>query len=198
LGHIAIAREVKEKFGLARVAIIPAFQNPLRQHEEIIAGTEDRLVMAHLASLEEPWLFVDRIEIDHGRHHPGPSYTIDTLRRYGMRYQDVPLTLLAGADNVAFHAWKGVEEFEEWLTRIAVVARPEYEVKVNQDMAVLHKRYPKVAELVEFLSLVNIPLSSTEIRESLRRGEMPEDCLHPAVALYIRKYGLYGWKGTLE
>ncbi len=195
VGHTAIAREVKEKFGLDRVGLIPAFRNPLREHEQIIAGPGDRLVMAHLATLEEQWLYVDRIEIEAGRRRPGPSYTIDTLRRYGMRYPDVPLTMIVGADNVAFHIWEGAEELPDWLHMIAVVARPEFEVELARDMEEVGKRVPKVADLVEFLPLVNIPLSSTEVRATLRRGEMPEESVHPAVALYIRKYGLYGWKG---
>ncbi|HDS29482.1 MAG TPA: nicotinate (nicotinamide) nucleotide adenylyltransferase [Firmicutes bacterium] len=194
LGHIAISREVKEHFKLERVAIIPAFRNPLRTHEEIVAGTNERLIMAHLATLEDPWLFVDPIEIETGRHRPGPSYTIDTLRRYANHYPGMPLTLIVGADNVAFHQWKDAEQFPEYLYRIAVVARPEFEVALAQNMMEVGKHHPQVADLVEFLPLVNIPLSSTQVRLALHNQEMPEDSIHPAVEVFIRKYGLYGWK----
>ncbi len=195
LGHIAIAREVKERFRLDRVVIIPAFRNPLRTQEQMIATTGMRLVMAHLATLEDDWLHVDPIEIDAGRSRPGPSYTIDTLRRYGSKYPDVPLTLIVGADNVAFHLWKDTANFCDWLKRIAAVARPDFEVDLTQNMIEVSNSFPRVADLVEFLPLVNIPLSSTLVRRSLKDGVVPPDCIHPAVELFIKKYGLYGWEG---
>jgi nicotinate-nucleotide adenylyltransferase len=194
LGHIAISREVKEHFQLDRVAIIPAFANPLRTHEQMIAGTSERLIMAHLATLEESWITVDSIEIETGRHRPGPSYTIETIRRYSNHFPATPLTLIVGADNVAFHEWKEAEHFAEYLYRIAVVARPEFEVALSQNMMEVGKHHPQVADLVEFLPLVNIPLSSTQVRQALREGRMPENSIHPAVEVFIRKYGLYGWK----
>jgi len=194
IGHTEVAKFVCNKYDLARVVIIPAFLNPVKVHEEILAGSRDRLVMAYLATLEEEKLFVDPIEIERGRHNPGPSYMIDTLHIYRLRYPEVPLTLIVGADNVAFHLWKDIDQYPELLRRIAVVGRPTYELETSKDFAVVKERHPKVAELVEFHPEVNIPISSTAVRESLRGGKVPVNVLHPAVSKYILKYGLYGCK----
>lgn len=190
--HTEIARLVNERYGLAGVVIIPAFRNPLREHEQILAGTEDRLVMAYLATLDNPLLLVDPSEIERGRRQPGPSYTIDTLMTYHMRYPGAPITLITGADNIAFHRWKDADMFPDYLARVVAVARPDYEDRFEKDLKEAKERYPKLAALVEFLSDVSIPASSTAVRESLRNGKVPENVLHPAVVKHILKYGLYG------
>lgn len=198
LGHLEVARAVHKKYGLSAVAIIPAFQNPLRQHEQILAPTEDRLIMAYLASAEEDWLLVDPIEINRGRHRPGPSYAIDTLDFYKSKYPDAPLTLIVGADNVALHKWKDVEQFPDLLTRIVAVSRPGCENIFKADMEEVEKHLPQVARLVEYLPDINLPYSSTSVRESLRKGKVPSNWLHPLVTRHILKYGLYGCREVCE
>jgi nicotinate-nucleotide adenylyltransferase len=194
LGHVEIAKATRDKYDLSIVVIIPAFQNPLRIHEQVIAGTRDRLVMCYLATHDEDWLYADSIEIERGRHQPGPSYTIDTLQGYHMRYPDVPLTMILGADNVALHKWKDVDQFPQFLKRIAAVARPDYEDQFRKDLAESRKVHPEVADLVEFIPSVNSPFSSTAVRETLRAGKVPKENLHPHVVQFITKYGLYGCK----
>ena len=198
LAHVEVARAVKDKYGLSGVAIIPAFQNPLRENETVIASPQDRLVMAYLATLDEDWLFVDPIEVNRGRHQPGPSFTIDTLNGYRNRFPNLAMTLITGADNVALHKWKEVETFPQLLVRIVAVARPDYEAKFKEDLEASRKQYPLVADMVEFLADINLPTSSTAVRESLRSGKIPGNLLHPDVANHIRKYGLYGCREVCE
>ena len=82
LGHTRLANAVIDHYGLSRVYFVPVYKNPLRMHEQPVAEPEDRFVMAHLATLEEPGMIVTGVEIERGREIPGPSFTIDTLERY--------------------------------------------------------------------------------------------------------------------
>lgn len=195
LGHTQVARAVKDHYNLSIVFIVPVYINPLRLEQKISAGIDDRLVMAHLATLDEQWLWVDSIEIDRGREHAEVSYTIETLQYFKAEYPDTPLALITGSDNVTFHKWARIDEFPKYLDRIAVVSRPEYEKKMETDVALVSRKCPDVADLIEFLSLVNNPASSTNIRESFMDGFIPSNSLFPDVERYIRKYGLYGTKG---
>ncbi len=194
LGHIDVARAVIEQYMLSRIYIIPAYKNPLRLHQRIVAEADDRFVMAHLATLEYPDLIVSGVEIERGREYPEPSYTIDTLERYRARYPDTPLILIVGADNVAFHKWYRIDEYPGILSRIIIVSRPEYEAGMKANISELETKTPAVAELVEYLPDVENPVSSTTIRELLDTGTIPPGSLHPQVEHYIRKYGLYGLK----
>jgi nicotinate-nucleotide adenylyltransferase len=198
LAHVEVCRIVKEKYNLSAIAAIPAFQNPLREHEQILAPTEDRLVMAYMATMEYDWLFVDPIEIERGRRHPDPSYTIETLYTYRTRFPHVAITLIVGADNVDLDRWKSVDEFASLLARIVAVARPDYEEKFRSDLEVARANHPVVADMVEFLPDVALTHSSTEVRENLRKGHVPEEMLNPNVAHHIAKYGLYGCREACE
>lgn len=195
LGHTQIARAVKNHFDLSWVFIIPVYINPLRTSHEIVAGLNDRLVMAHLATLDESWLWVDSIEIDRGREHAEVSYTIDTLQYFKARYPDLPIVLITGADNVTFHKWARVGEYPGFIDKIAVVSRPEFAESIESDLSQVRDKFPEVADLIEVLSLMDNPISSTNIRESFMDGFIPSNSLYPEVERYIRKYGLYSTKG---
>jgi len=195
VGHVAVARAAMDHLGLSRVHLVPANRNPLRLGEKTVADAHHRLVMAHLATLDEPWLFVDPVELQRSDDGSEPSYTIDTLRLYHDRFPGIPLILVVGADNAAFHKWRKAEDFPKHLAGIAVLSRPDFQETMEQSLAEVKKKLPAVHALVRFLPVLDIPVSSTSVRESLRRGVMPADSLHPAVELHIRKYRLYGLDG---
>ena len=75
LGHLVAAEEARWQFGLDRVVFVPAgrpWQKPVG-----VTPAEDRYRMTVLATASNPAFAVSRLEID----HPGPTYTVDTLRR---------------------------------------------------------------------------------------------------------------------
>jgi nicotinate-nucleotide adenylyltransferase len=195
LGHTEIARAAHERFNLTKVFLVPAFRNPLRLSHRIIAPADDRLEMARLATRDEPWIEVDTVELDRGRISPKPSFTIDTLIHFSNRFPDIPMTLIVGADNVAFHKWHRAAEFTRYLSRIVIVSRPEYEDEMRMTMAGVEYELPDLAAIVEFITDIDIPISSTAIRESLSRGIIPPGTLHPDVEQYIRHNSLYGISG---
>lgn len=194
LGHVEIARAVKDHLGLRSVFIVPTYLNPLRIEQGISAGLDDRLVMAHLATLDEPWLWVDSIEIDRGREHVEVSYTIETLRYFREKHPDFKLVLIVGSDNVSFYKWSRIKEFPKYIERIAVVSRPEYGDAMEKELEIVRELHPEVADLVDFLALAENPAASTYIREAFQDGFIPSNSLFPDVERYIRKYGLYGTK----
>jgi nicotinic acid mononucleotide adenylyltransferase len=115
-----------------------------------------------------------------------------------MRFPNIPLTLIAGADNVGFHKWKDIDQFPELLSRIVAVARPDYEEKFKEDLDQVKALHPVVADMVEFLGDLKSTFSSTAVRESLRGGKVPEELLHPDVSKHIMKYGLYGCREACD
>ena len=195
LGHTEICRVVKEKYGLDRVDLVPAWLNPFREKSDLQASSSQRLVMVHLASIDTPWLYVNDAEIKRARFIEGPSYTIDTLRDYRAKHPGAELTLIVGADNCEFHLWREFQEFPDHLARIVIVSRPNYESVIDENLENLKNAASNVADIVEKVLSVNIPKSSTNVRISTRAGSIPIDHLHPEVSKFIQKYRLYGWKG---
>jgi len=126
-----------------------------------------RLALADFASCE----------IDTRELAPGASgYTIDTLRELRLEYgRDTPLWLLMGADQYAkLDSWHRPDDVKR-LARIAVFARPG----IALDKGIF------------LVAMDLMPISATDIRARVARGEDISQLVPPAVADYIARQGLY-------
>ena len=150
--------------------------NPLKQTSGDIAAYEYRLRMAELACKGHKGLRVSDFE----SHHPIPSYTITTLDAIATTYPQHTFCLVVGADNWdSFHRWYKADEIIANYT-ILVYNRPGYPLDE--------------ANLPPSVKVVNTPLydiSSTQIREAIKKGERPTDWLSPKVLRYISESRIY-------
>jgi len=171
--HLAIAREAADRFQLTRVLFVVAARPP---HKDGVthAPYEDRVRMAKLACAIDPRFEVSRLEQDTVR-----SYSIDTIERVrASLHSDDELYFLIGADAFAeirsWHRWQEVARSVHFL----VVSRPGHEYEV-----------PAEAQC-ERIDRVDLAVSSSDIRNCLAAGGMPEG-LPPQVLEYVRSRGLY-------
>jgi len=74
LGHLMIAEEARQHYGLEKVIFIPSYITPNKDMTG--AAAKQRLEMTRLATCDNPYFMVSDIEIQ----RKGCSYTIDTLR----------------------------------------------------------------------------------------------------------------------
>ncbi len=175
--HLVVAREASETFSLDHVLFIPAAHPPLK---ETSASYEDRYRMVELACAGDSRFVASRLE-----EGPQKSYSIETIHRVKAQ-ADVfeEIYFVIGVDAFAeiqtWHRWKEVVQAVEFI----VVARPGH-----------FYTFPPGAR-VHRLETVALPVSSSEIRQALARGEMPAE-LPPAVGDYIRAHRLYGVKSLL-
>jgi nicotinate-nucleotide adenylyltransferase len=171
-GHLAIARAARDAFRLDWVLFVPANRPPHKGNEEL-APYGARLRMVELASASEPqFAFSD---LDSGEQ---PSYTINTIERQKERTPGADLYFLIGADAfreiATWYRWREVIRMVEFI----VVSRPGH-----------HYEVPEGAK-VHRLDTVALPVSSSEIRATLARGEKPQG-LPDKVYDFIRQRGLY-------
>ena len=162
LGHLALARTAGQHFGFDELHVTVVAD---AAHKLSEASAEDRLAMTRLtfAGLDAT------VELE--RHR----YTVDALE--AAHYED-PIFLI-GADQLAdLPTWKQPERLLE-LARLGVAARPGWEPEPGSDR-------------IEVFELEPHPVSSTEIRERVRRGEPIDGLVVPAVATYIAEHDLYG------
>ncbi|PYT22383.1 MAG: nicotinate (nicotinamide) nucleotide adenylyltransferase [Acidobacteria bacterium] len=171
--HLKIAREAARQQHLSRVLFIPAAKPP---HKSGVTRVpyENRLRMVELACQGEPLFEASRLEA--GAQN---SYSIETIERVRATLgKNQDLFFLIGSDAFAeirtWHRWQEVIRSVEFI----VVSRPgcTYEV-------------PDGAR-VDRLDNVNLPVSSSEIREKLATGDEDVDVPQP-VLQYIREHGLY-------
>src|SRR3972149_3083586 len=84
MGHLRGAEEIREAFGLQQVIFIPAAIPPHKVAEEVIEA-KHRLEMVRLAAATNPFFSTTDIELS----RPEKSYSIDTIRYFREKHQDV-------------------------------------------------------------------------------------------------------------
>ena len=186
-GHVHLGRAVLENGSADEVMYVPAWHPPHKRNAEI-APYDDRLAMLKLAIRGEPGFSVSEIERDRG----GISFTIDTLRLLSDRCPEDEFFLLIGSDSLLqLHQWHRAHEL---VSEFGVLCypRPGDEVTVERLLSVGWSR--EEADTLRKGIMTNLPrfdISSTAIREMLRRGEYPEDQLNRNVWNYIKTRRLY-------
>jgi len=167
--HLALAATALRAIGLQRLLWIPTGTPPYRPAP--VAPAEHRLAMLKLATAPEPGYAVDERELS-----PGASgYTFDTLAALRAGAPDATFVLLMGSDQYAkrenWHRWTEIEA----LCEVAVVARPGWNVDAKARM----------------IPMPPTPVSASDIRARIGRGEDVSAMLPPAVLNYIKEKGLY-------
>lgn len=172
-GHVALARAAIEHFALDRLLVL-VVEDP--GHKRTATPAQVRLELARIAFRDLPGVDV---EID--RH----ARTVDSLEALAVPEDAV---FLIGADELAdFPTWKRPERVLE-LVRLGVAMRPGVPEQRLRDA---RARLP-APDRIEYFALEPLPVSSTEIRDRLARGEPIEGLVPPAVAAAIARLGLYG------
>jgi nicotinate-nucleotide adenylyltransferase len=182
--HLEMARRAADQFRLDRVLFIPA-GNPPHKHAE--ASFEHRYRMVELACTADPRFIASRLE-----EGTGKSYSIDTIERVKAANAAVPnANTAANADGnsalffiIGSDAFAEIQTWRRWqevirAVEFIVVARPGHEIS-RPPGARAHR-----------LDSVELPVSSSDIRDALARGESHAE-LPPAIAQYICDHRLYG------
>ena len=166
-----MARAALSELGLDRVLWIPTGSPGYRK--PALASPAQRIAMLERAFGEEARYAIDERELA-----PDASgYTVDTLRELRRELgPGVELFLLLGADQyAAFGQWRDPQEVARLATP-AVFARPGFRLE---------------EKAVKQLSLPAMPVSASDIRARIARGESIASLVPPAVADYIAQHGLY-------
>jgi nicotinate-nucleotide adenylyltransferase len=182
-GHLVAAGEAYHQLGLDRVLFVPA-GNPPHKPRDPITAAHHRLRMLELATAAVPHLGISHVDLE----RPGPCYTLDTLRTLRAEWGPEPtFFFVEGADSLAdILAWHQPERLIE-LCELAVVQRPG----VTIDLDLLDDKLPGLAEVVHWVQMPLLEISSSDLRARVREGRPISGLLPPAVEHYIREQGLY-------
>lgn len=176
IGHLALANHIAEFSLVDEVRFVVSPQNPFKQNMDLLAD-ETRLRLVALAIDGYEKFSVTDIEFS----MPKPSYTCDTLQALSEREPETEFILVIGSDNIeAFGKWKNAQ----WITdnfRLMVYPRPGYSATPPAEWRIM-----EVADAPVF------EVSSTKIREAIRKGIPLPYFLHHKVAAEIGRLGLYG------
>jgi len=194
IGHLRMALELKQQLGLDEMRLLPCHQPPHRGAPG--ATSAQRAEMLRIALSDCPDLQVDERELRRDR----PSYTYETLQDLRLELgSEVSLVLCMGADAFAgLPGWFRWQELIE-LAHIVVITRPGSSLPesggaadlLNAQGGELEKLNQAPAGAVVLHSPRLLPISATEIREQILRGESAQFLVPDGVWKYIEANGLY-------
>ena len=184
IGHLEIAKSIYEQLHLEKIIFIPAYIAPHKVGQDF-APAMDRYIMTKLAIDPYPYFTVSDMELKRS----GVSYTYDTLVELHKIYPEHEFFFIIGADSVTgLHTWHRYQEMFE-LTTFVGAERPGYD---NSAIVQAVKNLGKRAE--EKIMLLDTPensISSTSIREKIRKGESLNGLVPQTVEAYILEHKLY-------
>ncbi len=183
VGHIILARDVKEHFGLKKVIFIPTNLAPFKSGHH--APPQERLNMLKLAIQGEEDFEVSDIEIKRGE----VSYTVDTLESLKGSLKEKAYFLLGADSFLQFHKWKNPRRITE-IVNLIVVDRERLAPSITEYVKDKLPWLEPNSNLFIYRGR-RIDISSTEIRERIRKGLSVRYMVPDSVQEYILKKGLY-------
>ena len=189
-GHLAAADTVARTFQVDEVHFVPAFSPPHKQSRGITSPFH-RFAMVALATLPFDRFRTSTIEVDTLEKR----YTVETLEAMNRENPGAELLFIIGTDMYQeIEAWKNFRRLFD-LAHLVIVNRPGFPFR--EDVAPFQViKEPQVVTLPEktavfYLPFVELPISSTEIRDDRRRGAEVRQWLPPLVWSYIERNKLY-------
>jgi len=186
IGHLLIAEYAREQLQLSEVRFIPAAISPLKQDKQP-TDAKHRVEMIRLAIGGNAHFKLDEREL----RRLGPSYTVDTLAELKSETPDTELVFIMGADSLAdLQAWREPERICQ-LAFLAIAGRGG---RPAPDLEQLRRYLPQdqVATAAEhILTLPQLEISGTDIRQRIRTGKSIRYQVPAAVAAYISSAKLY-------
>jgi nicotinate-nucleotide adenylyltransferase len=181
VGHLVCADQAIAQLELDRVLLVPVHEPP-HKGVEADPGVEHRVELCARAAAGDERLAVSRVDAD----VPGPSFTVDTLRRLHDRCPGDQLTFIVGGDMaLSLPTWREPEAILE-LAEFGVAER---EGVRRADIAERLSGLP--AERVRFFDMPRLDVSSSLIRRLVAAGRPIRYLVPDAVAHYIDTAGLY-------
>jgi nicotinate-nucleotide adenylyltransferase len=199
-GHLRAAAEVRRKARLDRILFVPSYTPPHK-----VSGTgasaADRLRMVELACRRRSGFEPSAIEVEAGEK----SYSILTLRKLRARAPEARLFFILGVDAfLEIGTWREYRRvLQECL--FIVTGRPGFDLERAREVlggrlrdsidrfpagAVAGGTLPPETR-VFLLPIRALDVSSTVVRERVRRGRPLKGLVPEAVAAYIRRHRLY-------
>ena len=183
-GHLALARYARTKLKLDAVLFIPA-GCPYLKRSRLVADPADRLAMTELAIRDEEGFYISDTEVK----REGDTYTADTLEELHASYPGNQWFFLTGADSYCFmDKWIRPSRIFELCT-VVCTARDDID---RNELEKKRERYrDEYGSDSVILDMPAIDISSTAIREMVRKSLPTEGLVPEPVRKYIEKRKLY-------
>jgi len=169
-GHLAIAKEMYKQGLFDVVWFVVSPNSPFKEYC-LLLDEYKRLELVNIAIKELPYCFASDIEFSMER----PSYTYLTLRQLKEKYPYHTFSIIMGEDNL--------NDIEKW--------KNQEEIMQNHSIYVYPRAGTSQKKTMNNVFYIDLPLlniSSSQIRECLKKGETIEEFVPKEVVTKLQEY----------
>lgn len=184
VGHLILAQNAMNQCSLDKVLFIPAGVSYFKNPEEVVS-VQHRLMMTSLAIKGNDSFELSTVETD----REGNSYTYETLEILAQQNPNTCYYFIVGADTIfKMDTWKCPEKvFENCI--VCCQKRDNYSsIDISARIQYLEEKYNARIELMD---IPEVQISSTFIRNSIKKGDNVRYYLGNDVYSYIKDNKLY-------
>ena len=184
MGHLILAQNALEEVGLDKVLIMPSGCSYLKDIDKV-SPKEHRVEMTRLAIEDNDRFELSTIEAE----REGNSYTYETFKILCRENPDTDYYYIIGADVfMSMNTWNRPEEIFKRCTIVCARRDNIPQSDLDDMLLFLQKEYNAK---VMFMDVPEVRISSTDIKDLIRRGMSCRYYLNEKVIDYIKENGLY-------
>ncbi len=187
MGHLIIAEQARDQYGLDRVLLIPSGHSYFKDHRaQKVLPAETRLEMTRIAASDYAPFEVSDIETK----RPGNTYSYETLEEIKSQNPDSELYFIVGADTVCMMGtWREPGRIFDACTVLAAMREDQVDPKkLEEEAEALRVKYgARILPVV----IPSIGISSTDIRERVGSGKSIHYLVPDSLESYIMEKGIY-------
>ena len=183
-GHLLIAENAYEQFGLDEVIFLPTGQSPHKDARHILEA-EERMEMIRLAIADNPHFSCSDYEI----RKESISYTYLTVQAFSEQAAGKELYFIMGADSLAyFDSWMRPDEISRMCTILAAVRDGLNQAELIPIRDFLQEKY---GARIGFISTPDFSVSSRMIRKRIASRQSIRYLVPDVVEQYLEKHAVY-------
>ena len=187
LGHLIIAEQARDQYGLDEILLIPSSHSYFKDNRaQKVLPALTRLEMTRKAVSDYPPFEVSDIEV----RRSGNTYTYETLEELADLHPEAELYFIVGADTVcSMSTWREPARIFAACTVLAAMREDQVDPEsFEQGIKDLENRFHA---RIRTISIPNIGISSTQIRERAGNGKSIHYLVPNALESYIIENGIY-------
>ena len=187
LGHLIIAEQARDQYKLDRVLLIPSGHSYFKDNRSRkVQPAQIRLEMTKIAAGNYKPFEVSDIEVN----RPGNTYSFETLEELKAQNPESELFFIVGADTIcSMRTWREPKRIFDVCTVLAAMREDQVDPEEFQKQTRALQR--DFGARIFPVSIPNIGISSTQIRERAASGKSVHYLVPDALESYIIETGIY-------
>ena len=187
LGHLIIAEQARDQYQLDRVLLIPSGHSYFKDNRsKKVQPAKVRLEMTKIAAGSYKPFEVSDIEVN----RPGNTYSFETLEELKTQNPESELFFIVGADTIcSMRTWREPQRIFDVCTVLAAMREDQVDPEeFKKETEALERDF---GARIYPVSIPNIGISSTQIRERAAFGKSVHYLVPDALESYIIETGIY-------